>query len=341
VKRFTLVLAGLTLAACQETTSPPATPPATSSEVPDLGIAELGPAAATAPQLWATVRFDGILVRGSGAFGSTAHFGPGRYEVKFNVNVRDCVYVATTRPTYSQALLVFTASGHLSVNGVYVETRTQANALVDGNFNLVVTCFFGLQNIRGAVINYAGTLTRASRDTKVTRPGPGRFFVRFSSAVSACSFIATVADPANLRVPFAAGVYTASGPDAFTVYVETRSQTGVLRSGVPFHLAVICPLTPQSRFAVVRAIGSAQRASAATGSIRPSTGRYYVASNRTLTTCTSVATRGSTNTLVPGHPGTVEVLPGTDANNVGFQVRRLQVSGGTLVNLDFHTAILC
>jgi hypothetical protein len=235
---------------------------------------------------------------------------------------------------------VYTASGHLGANGVYVETRTQANGLIDGNFNLVVTCGMG-QGIRGAVINYLGTLTRAPPGTTVLRPGPGRFFVRFATPMSACSFIATVADPANARVPFGAGVYTASGPDAFTVYVETRSQTGVLRSGVPFHLAIICPLTPQSRFAVVRAVGGSQRASPATGSIRPSTGRYYVASNRTLSTCTSVATRGSTNTLVPGHPGTVEVLPGTAANNVGFQVRRLQVSGGTLVNLDFHTAIVC
>ena len=112
-------------------------------------------------------------------------------------------------------------------------------------------------------------------------------------------------------------------------------------AGGTAHLALICPSTQQSRFAVVRAIGSAQRASASTGSIRSGPGKYLVLSNRTLNTCASVATRGSTNTLAPSPPATVEAITGSGAGNTGFQVRRLQVSGGGLVNLDFHSAILC
>jgi hypothetical protein len=48
---------------------------------------------------------------------SVAHIGTGQYEVTFSANVAACAYVATTIASGSQALLVFTAGGHLSADG--------------------------------------------------------------------------------------------------------------------------------------------------------------------------------------------------------------------------------
>ena len=69
-----------------------------------------------------------------------AHLGPGRYEVTFTQDVSKCAYVATTKNAYTQAIQVFTAGGHNSPQGVYVETKNQGGGLTDGPFNLAVDC---------------------------------------------------------------------------------------------------------------------------------------------------------------------------------------------------------
>lgn len=68
-----------------------------------------------------------------------------------------------------------------------------------------------------------------------------------------------------------------------TVYIETKNPGGGLQDGVPFHLALICPLTTGSRFSVVRATGTQQRGAAGNSSIRTATGRYTVAPTETST----------------------------------------------------------
>jgi hypothetical protein len=190
------------------------------------------------------------------------------------------------------------------------------------------------------VVGYTANLVRATAGTSLTALGSGRYNVRFASSVSACSFIATVGDPANALVFAPSGVYTGSGPNANTVYIETKNPGGGLQDGVPFHLALVCPAT-LSRFAVVRAGGSAQRASAGTSSTRTATGRYTVMSNRNLTTCAAVATRGSINMAVPFTPATVETVPGLTSNSVRFQVRQLLLFGGGFTNQAFHAAMVC
>jgi hypothetical protein len=338
MKRFIFLVAGLAMVqACQDSTSPPA--PVTSSETSEFEPGADVAQALVAPQLWAVVGASGNLVRGSRVTGVT-HIAPGQYEVTFNRNVRQCAYVATTRNAFSEAITVFTASGHLSVNGVYVEVKNQGGGLMDGPFNLVATCGTQ-QGIRFAVIGYTANLVRASPGTTLQYLGSGRYNVVFSSSVSTCSFVATVGDPSSALVFAPSGVYTGSGPNSRTVYIETKNPAGGLQDGVPFHLALICPSTTPSRFAVVRAIGTAQRASAATTSARPATGRYTVTSDRNLTTCAAVATRGSVNTTVPFTPATVEITAGPNSRSVGFQVRKLLFFGGGFVNQSFHAAIVC
>jgi hypothetical protein len=100
-------------------------------------------AAAASSGQWVVTDYSGNFVRGSGVIGFT-HIGTGRYEVTFNQNVAACSYVATIADP-SNALvfnpgLVFTASGHNSANGVYVETKNLGAGLADYPFQLQVAC---------------------------------------------------------------------------------------------------------------------------------------------------------------------------------------------------------
>lgn len=331
------VAAAVLVAACQDSTAP--STEAADALPPTAGIAGATPASATAVrQLWAVVAANGALSRGSRVTG-TSRLGVGRYEVTFDRSVSGCAYVATTANAYSQALTVFTASGHSSANGVYVETKNQGGGLTDGPFNLLVAC--GPLSTRFAVVGYSANLIRSTSGTTLTPLGSGRYNLRFASGVRGCAFLATVGDPGNALVYSPSGVYTGTGPDANTVYIETKNPGGGLQDGVPFHLALICPGTSSARFAVVKASGIAQRASSGTSASRPSTGNYIVANNLNIGACAAIATRGSVNTGVPYSPATVEIIPGSGANTFGVQVRGLLFFGGALANQAFHSAVIC
>src|ERR1700674_1943546 len=90
-----------------------------------IAVAMIAPASsisAASPNLFATVAANGTLVNGNGV-SSVSHTVVGQYEVTFTANVSSCAYEATTQNTGTQALQVFTAGGHLSANGVYVEVK--------------------------------------------------------------------------------------------------------------------------------------------------------------------------------------------------------------------------
>jgi hypothetical protein len=302
------------------------------------GLASAAPAAAASANLYASVSLSGALVAGNGATGVT-HLGTGQYEVTFSSDVSNCAYVATTSNAYSQALQIFTAGGHLSADGVYVETKNQGGGLTDGPFSLVVDC--GQPGWDYAVVGYTANLVRATAGTTLTSLGAGRYDVTFPASVRKCAYLATVGDPGNALVFNPNNVYTGSAANANTVYIETKNQGGGLSAGIPFHLAVICPTAANVKTAVVGADGIISRGSALTSSFSPGTGLYTVATNQAVTTCATVATRGSVNTAVPFDPATVETIPGPAANTIGFQVRSLLFFGGNLENESFHTAIVC
>jgi hypothetical protein len=343
MKRFIIPVATLVLvAACQDSTGPLTEGPKSADLAPEVPTSSLeGPelaTTATVRQLWAVVTANGALSRGSRVT-STTRLGIGRYEVTFNRSVSGCAYIATTINAYSQALGVFTAGGHLSSNGVYVETKNQGGGLTDGPFNLLVAC--GPLSTRFAVVGYSANLVRATAGTSLTALGFGRYNLRFTNPVRGCAYLATVGDPGKELVFNPSGVYTGNGPDANTVYIETKNPGGGLQDGVPFHLALICSGTTNARFAVVRTSGVAQRASAGTTSSRPSTGNYSIASNLTVSSCAQVATRGSVDTSVPFTPATVEITPGANRSAIGVQVRQLLFFGGARINQAFHSAIIC
>jgi hypothetical protein len=301
------------------------------------GLAGAAPAEAASANLYASVSLSGTLVAGNGVSGVT-HIGTGRYEVTFSSNVSNCAYVATTINAYSQALQVFTAGGHLSADGVYVETKNQGGGLTDGPFNLAVDC--GQPGWDYAVVGYTANLVRATAGTTLTTLGTGRYDVTFPTSVKKCAYLATVGDPGNALVFNPNNVYTGSAKNPDTVYIETKNQGGGLSSGIPFHLAVICPTAANVKTAVVGASGIIARGSALTSSFSSGTGLYTVATNQAVTSCATVATRGSVNTAVPFDPATVEVVPGPAGNTIGFQVRSLLFFSGNLENESFHTAIV-
>jgi hypothetical protein len=326
-------------AACQDGTSPSAPP----ADAP-LAEAAAAPASLQSPstdvvrQLWAVVDLNGTLTRGSRVTGVTK-LGPGQYEVTFNRSVSGCAYVATTINAYSQALGIFTAGGHLSANGVYVETKNQGGGLTDGPFNLLVAC--GPLGTRFAVVGTSSNLVRSTPGTTLTDLGSGRYNVRFANPVGGCAYLATVGDPANALVFSPAGVYTGSGPDSRTVYIETKNPGGGLQPNIPFHLALVCANTGSARYAVIKASGAKKRASIGTSSSRPTTGTYAIGNNIGTGSCAAIATRGSVDTAVPFSPATVEILPGQGGTSYGVQVRSLLFFGGAVSNQAIHAALIC
>jgi hypothetical protein len=294
-------------------------------------------ATASAANLFAKVSQTGTLIGGSGV-SSVSWLGPGQYEVTFSSNVSQCAYVATTENAYSQALQAYTAGGHLSTNGVYVETKNQGGGLTNGPFHLVVDC--GGSKLKYAVVGYSSDLVRATAGTTLTELGPGRYNITFLESVSACAYLATVGDPSNALVYAPAGVYTGSGPNSKTVYIETKNPGGGLQGGIPFHVAVICSTAPRAHIAVVNALGLARRGSSLTSSYNGAPGESVVVTNVNAS-CATVATRGSVGTTVPFAPATVELVAGPAANTIGIEVRDLLFFGGARANAAFHAATVC
>jgi hypothetical protein len=292
---------------------------------------------AASPNLFASVAADGTLVNGNGV-SSVTHIGTGQYEVTFTSDVSSCAYVSTTQNAYSQALQSFTAGGHLSSDGVYLETKNQGGGLTNGPFDLAVAC--GLTGWEFAVVGYTANLVRSSPGAALTHLSTGRYDVTFTSAVAGCAYLATVGDPGNALVFNPNGVYTGSG-SADSVYIETKNPGGGLSDGIPFHLAVVCPNAASTKILVGMANGFAKRGAYLTSSYDSSTGNYLFVTDLNLTGCTMIGTRGSSNKSVPFTPATVEITPGPASNTSGIQVRQLLFFGGGLTNQDFHAAGIC
>lgn len=298
----------------------------------------MAPTASASPNLFATVMANGTLVNGNGVAYVT-RFGVGQYEVTFTSDVSSCAYVSTTQNAYSQALQSYTAGGHLSSSGVYLETKNQGGGLTDGPFDLAVAC--DMTGWSFAVVGYNADLVRSSAGATLNHLSVGRYYVNFTSGVAACAYLATVGDPGNALVYNPNGVYTGSGASSNSVYIETKNTGGGLSDGIPFHLAVVCPNAVSTKTLVARGTGLAHRGSNLTSSYSTSTGNYLLVTNLNLSGCTVIGTRGSVDTGVPYSPATVEITPGVTPNTSGIQVRSLLFFGGGLSNQDFHAAGIC
>ncbi len=125
--------------------------PALSGRV-DLVPTSFGPQST----VWVLAAADGRVSRSSGLVG-LIRLGVGRYEARFRQDVSECAYTASVGDTGNRLVynpgLVFTAGGHISPNGVYVETKNLSGGLSDFPFHLVVRCS-GPRTIRGCLLRW-------------------------------------------------------------------------------------------------------------------------------------------------------------------------------------------
>ncbi len=106
-----------------------------------------GPAgpAGSVSKLWAVSTSAGALNRSAGTV-SSARVGVGQYEVIFNQDISNCVYVASvggfidiSNAAGQQGFAVVGKKAG-TANGVRVNTRSQTGAAADRSFHLVVVC---------------------------------------------------------------------------------------------------------------------------------------------------------------------------------------------------------
>jgi hypothetical protein len=112
-------------------------------------VGPVGKEGAPATTLFARVKNDGTLQKGSGT-ASAAAIGPGEYEVVFNRNVSACVYEATLgSASVSPENTVFDGEGPGEIlveprnkkpNTVYVETANSEGVTTANSFHLAVFC---------------------------------------------------------------------------------------------------------------------------------------------------------------------------------------------------------
>jgi hypothetical protein len=288
--------------------------------------------------LFARVSANGVLLAGSEVTGVTGSGGV--YEVTFSSDVSGCAYVATTVNAGAQALQAYTAGGHLSPNGVYVEVKNQGGGVTPGAFHLAVVC--GSKQMRYAVVGYDGNLARATDGTTLVQLGGGVYQVTFTQSVKTCAYLATVGDPGTGLVFAPGGVYTGSGPNTRTVYIETKNPGGGVSAGIPFHLAVVCPTARDTYGIVANASGLAVRGSSLTSTFNFQPGRYaLVAPVLNSTQCATIATRGSVDKAAPFAPATAEITGGFASNTVGIEMRELLAFGGAPLQAAFHAVSFC
>jgi hypothetical protein len=279
---------------------------------------------------FAVVDQNGKLVRGDSGAVSVFRYGPGRYEVSFNAAVNGCSYTATIGDPSNGVVYgpgwVFTAGGHLSANGVYLETKNTGGGLSDYPFHLSVNC-----TSKYAVVS-GGSLVRG--DAKgVTWLGPGRYEVSFGQPVNGCSYTATIGDPGNGLVYSPGWVFTAGGHNSVNdVYIETKNTGGGL-ADYPFHLNVNCV----AGYAVVNSTalvrGDAQSVS------RLGAGRYEVVFTGPVNNCGYTATIGDPSNGLVYAPGLVFTAGGhSSVNAVYLETKN---PGGGLSDFPFHLSLSC
>jgi hypothetical protein len=282
--------------------------------------------------LGAVVDGNGTLIRGTAQ--SATRLGPGRYEVTFKTNVSKCAYTATIGHPGDQLVfnpaLVFTAGGHASNKGVYVETKNLGGGLSDAPFHLNVNCS---QKDR-AVVDGNGTLIRGTAQS-ATRLGPGRYEVTFKTNVSKCAYTATIGHPGDQLVFNPALVFTAGGHASNKgVYIETKNLGGGL-SDAPFHLNVNCS---QKDRAVVDGNGTLIRGTAQSAT-RLGPGRYEVTFKTNVSKCAYTATIGHPGDQLVFHPHLV-FTAGGHASNKGVYIETKNLGGG-LSDAPFHLNLTC
>ena len=93
---------------------------------------------------------------------------------------------------------------------------------------------------RQAVVAATGALARGRGATSATRSGEGQYQVVFDADVKACTYFATLGDPADGAPPAGEIAVSSLAGNANGVLVVTRDSAGAATADRPFHLIVSC-----------------------------------------------------------------------------------------------------
>ena len=91
-----------------------------------------------------------------------------------------------------------------------------------------------------AVVTATGTLARGRGTTSAARSGEGQYQVVFDADVKACTYFATLGDPADGAPPAGEIAVSSLAGNANGVLVVTRDSGGTATADRPFHLIVSC-----------------------------------------------------------------------------------------------------
>jgi len=188
---------------------------------------------------WAVVNGNGTVSRGSTRVTGAIHLSTGAYEVDFTTKVKRCVYtgnVGNPADGNPAALTMSLANRDGNKFGVFVEIQNTAGAPTDSSFHLDMAC--GTKT-RAAVVDSAGTFIRGAQSTGSSHLTTGAYEVDFTTNVSGCAFVASVAQPAGGVAPQGTATVAGRLGNPLGVFVQTYDLTGT-QVDRPFHLIVYC-----------------------------------------------------------------------------------------------------
>jgi hypothetical protein len=195
---------------------------------------------------FAVVDASGTFVRGSTGSTATGNAN-GISEITTTRRLDKCGLLATLGDTGTGAApafgYVFTATGHQSANGVYVETKNPGGGVSPYPYHQVAYCNNDATASRlFAVVNAAGSLVRGTIGAAARYVGSGLYDVAFQRDVRNCAYVATIGDVSNGLVFNPATINTYPGPISRSVRVRIEDLTffGGNPGQRPFHLAVAC-----------------------------------------------------------------------------------------------------
>jgi hypothetical protein len=123
--------------------------------------------------------------------------------------------------------------------GAIKETSLDASQLDANDIGKVKNAGTADGLTHSAVVTATGTLSRGSGTTSAARSGDGQYQVVFNSDVKACTYTATLGDPADGAPPGGEIAVSSMAGNANGVLVVTRDSAGAAADR-PFHLIVSC-----------------------------------------------------------------------------------------------------
>jgi hypothetical protein len=124
--------------------------------------------------------------------------------------------------------------------GAIKESTLDASQLDEQDIGKVKTAGVADGLTRHAVVTSAGALSRSRGTTSATKSGDGQYQVVFDADVKACSYFATLGDPADGPPPAGEIAVSSLAGNANGVLVVTRDSAGATTVERPFHLTVSC-----------------------------------------------------------------------------------------------------